>query len=245
MMSRRTFGVLIAALGLVMILQPMPDRAGQRAGEAAGAVKGTIFFHGVKPHLPEISMAQDRVCASLQTGPVYPEDGQVNGNGTLPNVFVYIQGRGIQTYKPPSTPVTLTQRRCEYVPHVLGIMVGQPLEVTTEDPTTHNIHVMAKENHSWNVSQQPGSQPLIERFTHPEIMIPVKCNEHPWMKAYIGVTTNPFYAVTGDDGTFAIQNLSPGQYTIGAWTATFGAQEKQITVEAGKAVIADFTFESH
>lgn len=244
-MSRRTFGVLIAAVSLITILQPMPDRAAQGAGEAAGAVKGTILFQGTKPHLPEISMAQDRVCASLQTGPVYPEDGHVNSNGTLPNAFVYIQGRGIQTYKPPSTPVTLAQRRCEYVPHVLGIMLGQPLEVTTEDPTTHNIHVMAKENHSWNVSQQPGSQPLIEHFTHPEIMIPVKCNEHPWMKAYIGVTTNPFYAVTGDDGTFAIKNLPPGQYTIEVWTATFGTQEKQVTVEAGQAVTADFTFESH
>jgi len=243
-MRRRAFGVVVAALSLVTILQPMPGWGGQRAGEATGAVKGTISFQGVKPHLPEISMAQDHVCASLQTGPVHPEDGQVNSYGTLPNAFIHIQGRGIQTYKPPSTSVTLMQRRCEYVPHVLGIMVGQPLEVTTEDPTTHNIHALAKENHSWNVSQQPGSQPLIERFTHPEIMIPVKCNEHPWMKAYIGVTTNPFYAVTGDDGTFTIKNLPPGEYTIGVWTATFGTQEKQITVEAGQAVTADFVFRS-
>jgi plastocyanin len=245
MMSRRTFGVLISAVSLVTISQPMPDCAGEGAGQSAGGVKGTISFQGAKPHLPEISMAQDRVCASLQTGPVHPEDGQVNGNGTVPNAFVYIQGSGLQTYKPPSTPVTLTQRRCEYVPHVLGVMVGQPVEVSTEDPTTHNIHVMAKENHSWNVSQQPGSQPLTQRFTHPEIMIPVKCNEHPWMKAYIGVTTNPFYAVTGEDGTFAMKNLPPGQYTIGVWTATFGTQEKQVIVEAGQSVTADFTFESH
>ena len=244
-MNRRTLGVLLAAASLMVILRAVPGRGSRNQGEAAGSVKGTIYFQGVKPHLPEINMAQDRVCASEQTGPVYPEDGQVNSNGTLPNVFVYVEGRGIQTYKPPSTPVTLAQRRCEYEPHVLGIMVGQPLQVTTEDPTTHNVHVMPKDNRSWNVSQQPGSQPLIERFTHPEIMIPVKCNQHPWMKAYIGVTTNPFYAVTGNDGTFTIPNVPPGQYTIGVWTATFGTQEKQVTVEANKAVTTDFTFESH
>ncbi|HXJ95495.1 MAG TPA: carboxypeptidase regulatory-like domain-containing protein [Terriglobia bacterium] len=244
-MSGKTFGVVLAAVGLTVILRAVPGRGSRGQGEAAGSVKGTIYFQGVKPHLSEINMAQDRVCASEQTGPVYPEDGQVNSNGTLPNVFVYVEGRGIQTYKPPSTPVTLAQRRCEYEPHVLGIMVGQPLQVTTEDPTTHNVHVMPKDNRSWNVSQQPGSQPLIERFTHPEIMIPVKCNQHPWMKAYIGVTTNPFYAVTGNDGTFTIPNVPPGQYTLGVWTATFGTQKKQVTVEAGKAVTADFTFESH
>jgi len=244
-MSWRIIGALLAAAALIAILRPLPSWGGRVQGATVGAVKGTVVFHGVKPHLPEITMAQDRVCASEQTGTVYPEDGQVNSNGTLPNVFVYVEARGIQIHKPPSTPVTLAQRRCEYEPHVLGITVGQPLQVTTEDPTTHNIHVMPKDNRSWNVSQQPGSQPLTERFTRPEIMIPVKCNQHPWMKAYIGVTTNPFFAVSGDDGTFAIQNLPPGQYSIGAWTATFGMQEKQVTVEAGKAVTADFTFESH
>lgn len=244
-MSRKTIGALVVAIGLISVLPPVPGWGGRGEGEAAGAVKGTVIFQGAKPHLPEINMVQDRVCASEQAGAVYPEDGQVNSNGTLPSVFVYVEGRGVQTYKPPSTPVTLTQRRCEYEPHVLGIMVGQPLQVTNEDPTTHNIHAMPKDNHSWNVSQQPGSQPLTERFTHPEIIIPVKCNQHPWMKAYIGVTTNPFYAVTGTDGAFTIQNLPAGQYTVRAWTATFGSQEKQVTVEAGKSVTVDFTFASH
>jgi len=244
-MNRRTFGALIATVSLIAILRPLDGRGRRARPDAAGTVKGTISFQGAKPHLPEINMAQDKVCASEQNGPVYPQDGQVNGNGTLPNVFVYVKsGLDNKTYPAPSTSVTLDQRRCEYVPHVLGIMVGQPLQVVSEDPTTHNIHVMAKENRSWNVSQQPGAPALTEHFTHPEIMIAVKCNEHPWMKAYIGVTTNPFYAVSGDEGTFAIQNLPPGRYTIAAWTATFGTQEQQVTVEAGETATANFAFES-
>jgi hypothetical protein len=245
MMIGRIFGVLLAAVSLVAILRPLHGWW-RSPGADAGTIKGTISFQGTKPHLPEINMAQDKVCASEQSGSVYPQDGQVNSNGTLPNVFVYVkEGLGNQTFNPPSTPVTLDQRRCEYVPHVLGIMVGQPLQVVSEDPTTHNIHVLAKENRSWNVSQQPGAAALTERFTHPEIMIAVKCNQHPWMKAYIGVMTNPFYAVSGDDGTFAIQNLPAGRYTIAAWTATFGAQEQQVTVEAGGTATANFSFESH
>lgn len=245
-MSGKTLGVIVAALGVVGVLQPLDGRGPRAKPDATGTVKGTISFQGTKPHLPEINMAQDKVCASEQSGPVYPEDGEVNSNGTLPNVFVYVKsGIGNGTYPAPSTPVTLDQRRCEYAPHVLGIMVGQPLKVVSEDPTTHNIHVMAKDNRSWNVSQQPGAPALTEHFTHPEIMIAVKCNEHPWMKAYIGVTTNPFFAVSGDDGSFAIQNLPPGRYTIAAWTATFGTQEQQITVQAGETATANFAFESH
>lgn len=244
-MNRRTFGVFVAAVSLIAILQPLNGRGRRRRADTAGTVKGTISFQGTKPHLPEINMAQDKVCASEQTGSVFPQDGEVNSNGTLPDVFVYVKaGLGSQSFSAPSTPVVLTQRRCEYVPHVLGVMVGQPLQVTSEDPTTHNVHVLAKENRSWNVSQQPGAPALTEHFTKPEIMIAVKCNEHPWMKAYIGVTSNPFYAVSGGDGTFTIPNLPPGNYTLGAWTATFGTREKQITVESGQTATADFTFES-
>ncbi len=244
-MNRRRFGVLIAAVSLIAVLRPLDGRGRPARPDAAGTVKGTIALQGAKPHLPEISMAQDKVCASEQTGPVFPQDGQVNGNGTLPNAFIYVKAGLDKTYPAPSTPVTLDQRRCEYAPHVLGIMVGQPLSVVSEDPTTHNIHVMAKENRSWNVSQQPGAPALTRHFTRPEIMVAVKCNEHPWMKAYIGVTTNPFYAVSGDDGTFTIPNLPPGRYTIAAWTATFGTQEQQVTVEAGGTATANFTLESH
>ena len=203
-MGRRTFALLVATVSLIThkVPRPLHGRGRGAAADAEGTVKGTISFRGAKPHLPEINMAQDKVCASEQTGSVYPQDGQTNSDGTLPNVFLYVkEGLGNQTFNPPSTPVVLTQRRCQYVPHVLGIMAGQPLQVVSEDPTTHNIHVIAKENRSWNVSQQPGAPALTQRFTHPEIMAAVKCNQHPWMKAYIGVTTNPFYAVSGDDGT--------------------------------------------
>jgi len=239
-------GMKALAISLILIGYGVPAQgAAPRPAAGTGGVTGKVSFQGTKPKLPQISMAQDRVCASEQKSTVYPEDGRVNSNGTLPNVFIYVkQGLGDATFKTPSTPVTLDQQRCEYQPHVLGIMVGQPLQVLSQDPTTHNIHIMAKNNRSWNVSQQPGSPAFIRRFLHPEIMIPVKCNQHPWMKAYIGVTTNPFYAVTGKDGTFILKGLPSGHYTLEAWTATFGTQESEVTVEADKTATVNFTFHS-
>ena len=139
-------------------------------------------------------------------------------------------------------PVTLTQNECEYEPHVLGIMAGQPLRVVSNDPTTHNIHIMPKAGHDFDVTQQPGSPPVTDKFSTPQIMVPVHCNIHNWMQAYIGVVTNPYYAVTGDGGSFTIKGVPAGNYTLSIWTATFGTQEREVTVRAGETASVDFTF---
>jgi len=209
-----------------------------------GGLSGTIHFQGKAPALRPIVMDKDRVCAAQQSGTVLPEDGRVNANATLPNAFVYISksAGNLSTVAPPNS-ITLTQRGCTFVPHVLGVMVGQPLQVVTEDPTTHNIHVIGgKGNRDWNVTQQPGTPSVTTRFSHPEIMVPVRCNIHPWMEAYVGVVTNPYYAVTGDDGSFLIKNVPPGDYTLSVWTATFGTQERSVTVRPGESASVDFTF---
>ncbi|HLW79340.1 MAG TPA: carboxypeptidase regulatory-like domain-containing protein [Terriglobia bacterium] len=223
----------------------MGDPVGSAPAQAgaAGAIAGRVTFEGAKPALEPIDMEKDPVCAAKHKSPAYPQDGAVNPNGTLPNVFVYIKaGAENAGSAPPTQPVILDQRGCTYHPHIFGIMVGQELQVVSSDATTHNIHPMPRQNKEWNRSQPPGAAPLTARFTHPEIMIPVKCNQHPWMRAYIGVTTNRFYAVTSSEGTFSIQGVPPGDYTIEAWTATFGTQERHVTVSAGAPATADFTF---
>jgi plastocyanin len=167
----------------------------------------------------------------------------VNANGTLPNAFVYIsKGTGNLSTTARTEPVTLTQKECEYQPHVLGIMVGQALQVVTADPTTHNVHAMPKPGHDFDVTQLPGSPPVTTKFSHPQIMVPVHCNIHNWMEAYIGVVTNPYYAVTGDDGSFMIKGVPAGTYTLSIWTALFGMQEREVTVRASESATEDFTF---
>jgi len=211
-----------------------------------GEVSGKVSFTGAKPKLARIMMDQDPVCVQKHGGkPVFAEDGEVNENGTVPNVFVYVKtGAEKYTFTPPSDPVTLDQDGCMYKPHVLGVMAGQTLKIVSSDATTHNIHPMPKDNREWNMSQAPGAAPIEQKFARPEIMVPVKCNQHPWMRAWIGVTTNPFFAVTGSDGTFTIKGLPPGDYTIEAWTATFGTQDQTVTIGPKETKSVDFAFKA-
>jgi plastocyanin/predicted small lipoprotein YifL len=210
-----------------------------------GSVTGKISFEGAKPKQQRIMMDQDPVCVQKHNGPVVAEDGEVNGNGTVPNVFVYVKaGAEKYTFAPPADAVTLDQDGCMYKPHVLGLLAGQTLKIVSSDATTHNIHPMPKDNREWNMSQAPGAAPIEQKFARPEIMVPVKCNQHPWMRAWIGVTSNPFFAVSGSDGTFTIKGLPPGDYTIEAWTATFGTQDQTVTVGAKETKTVDFKFKA-
>jgi hypothetical protein len=211
-----------------------------------GEVTGRITFMGTPPVPQQINMDQDPACEQKSHGAVYAEDGQVNPNGTLPNAFVYVKaGAEKYVFAPPSDPAVLDQNGCMYKPHVLGIMAGQILKIVTSDDTTHNIHPMPQNNREWNMSQLPGAAPLLQRFKHPEVMIPIKCNQHPWMRAWLGVVLNPFFAVTGGDGTYTLKGLPPGDYTIGVWTATFGTQEQKLTVGPKETKTADFSFKSN
>jgi plastocyanin len=236
------FGAMLFLATMSIGINP---RGGAAAQSGAGGIAGKVSFRGNPPQLRPILMTKDPVCATEQSGTVLPEDGRVNANGTLPNAFVYIsKSSGNLSAPPPTSTITLTQKGCHYEPHVLGIEVGQKLEVTSDDPTTHNIHVTPKMGRDWNVTQQPGSEPVTTKFTHLEIMVPVHCNVHNWMQAYIGVVSNPYYAVTGEDGSFTIKGVPPGDYTLSAWTATFGTQDRQVSVRAGQTATGDFSFEA-
>lgn len=235
--------VLLSAVGVAaMLLRAGAKPAGQSG--SAGEISGKIYFKGDKPKLLPLNMGKDPVCQSEHTGTVYAEDGAVNDDGTVPNAFVYVKSSSVNLSEtPPKNPVNLTQQGCMYEPHVLGILVGQPLQVLTMDPTTHNIHVTPSADSDWNVTQEPGSPSVIRKFTKPEVMIPVHCNEHPWMKAYIGVMDNPYFEVTGTDGSFSLKGLPAGTYVVAVWTATFGTKEQSVTVQRGERVSADFTFQ--
>jgi plastocyanin len=208
-----------------------------------GTISGKLRLEGERPQLAQIRMDQDPVCTAKHREPVPAEDGAVNPDGSLPDVFVYAKsGAEKYSFAAPSTPVTLDQDGCVYKPHVFGLMVGQTLRIVSSDATTHNIHAVARANRQWNESQLPGAAPINKVFTRPEVMIPIKCNEHPWMKAYAGVVSNPFFAVTGEDGSYTLKGLPTGNYTIEAWTASFGTQDQKVTVTARSTTKLDFTF---
>ena len=126
----------------------------------------------------------------------------------------------------------------------VGVMTGQNIEIKNSDPTNHNIHPQPSGNQEWNESQPPGSESKMHNFARQEVMIPVKCNIHPWMRAYIAVFKHPYFAVSDKDGKFEIKNLPPGTYTIKAWHEKLGTQTQKITVAGGEAKSLDFAFKS-
>jgi len=226
-----------------------PAEAGESAGPVtkidpatAGSVTGKVSFEGEAPKPRQIRMDAEASCAALHKEPVYAEEIVVNENKTLQYVFVYVkEGLGDKVFETPTEPATLDQKGCKYLPHVFGVQTNQQVKILNSDPTTHNIHPVPANNREWNTSMSPGGQPLDRTFAREEIMIPVKCNVHPWMKSYIGVVKHPFFAVTGKDGSFAIKGLPPGEYTIEAWHEKLGTAIQKVTVGAQESKTADFT----
>ena len=219
-----------------------PSRVSPDLSEA-GNVSGKVNFTGTQPKMSRIRMGAEPACEKKHTQAVVSQVVHVNDNGTLKYVFVWVkEGLGDYKFETPSQPVTLDQAGCMYKPHVFGVQTKQDIKILNSDPITHNIHPLPKNNREWNISQS-GSQKYTRSFPRQEVMIPVKCNIHPWMKSYIGVVAHPYFAVTAEAGTFDLKDLPPGDYTIQAWHERFGTLEQQVTVGPEESKEIDFSFE--
>jgi hypothetical protein len=209
-----------------------------------GSITGKVSFDGAPPAAKKIDMSQDAYCAG-SSGDKSADDLLV-ADGKLANVFVYLKGGPVDkfSFPTPSDPVVLDQQGCRYHPRVFGIQVNQPFKVTNSDTTTHNIHPSPKTNPEWNKMQAQGAPPIEEKFHRTETLIPVKCNQHPWMKASIGVLAHPYFAVSAKDGTYTIKNVPPGTYTLVFWHETKGEQTQQITIAAKESKTQDVTYKA-
>jgi plastocyanin len=248
---------LIALLGLLAACSKKEQSSNESEEKAATAnapaapatpidpntvatVSGTVKFDGTAPKPAKIDMSQDPACKGTNEA----ENIVVSG-GDLANVFVYVKdGLGNRTFDTPKDPVTIDQQGCKYHPHVLGLMTGQNVQIKNDDQTTHNIHPTPKDNREWNESQPPSAAPIEKSFARDEIMLPVKCNQHPWMKMYINVVKSPFYAVTDKSGKYEIKGLPPGTYTIAFVQEKLGEQTQQVTVGPKDSKTVDQTFKA-
>lgn len=214
----------------------------------AATVRGTIKFNGKAPAPREIDMSSDPACQFAESlpGPKLSEQYVLN-NGRLANVYIYIkEGLEGKNFAPLQAPAVLDQKGCRYHPHVLAMMEGQPLRILNSDPATHNVHPSPKVegNHEWNISQMPKGDPVEKTFTQPEIMMPVQCNQHNWMKAYINVSRTPFFGVSDATGNFEIKGLPPGEYVVAAVHENAGEQTQKITVGPSESKQMEFVFGS-
>jgi hypothetical protein len=231
-----TVGILMLAAAGVLIAtfnqgesKPVP-RPTVPAGN--GIVEGIVKFDAPRPPVQMIGGCKECV-------PVPDESTVVNIDGTLKNVVIYVKdGPNVAADAPP---LTMDQKGCRYLPHVLAAHTDQPIDVTSHDATMHNIDVQASINPPQNFSESFVDATYRLSFAKPE-MIHVKCDVHPWMSAYLCIFDHPFFAVTGDDGKFRIPRLPAGSYTLIAWHERYGSLEQSFTVTDDKPADVIFDF---
>ena len=232
MQMRRWMLALAASAGL-----------GVGASASFADIKGTINFEGNAPEPEQIDMSAVKECAQQHPDGAFDESVVVN-DGKLANVIISVK-EAPAGGQAPAAPAVLDQKGCQYKPHVLAVMVGQPIAVRNDDPFLHNVHSLAIDNPAFNFGQpnvDPGRKvdpmKVAERFK-------IKCDVHPWMSAHVSVFEHPFFAVSKEDGTFTIPgNVAGDEVTLVAWHEKFGEQEIKVKVSGGKAEGADFTFKA-
>ncbi len=208
----------------------------------AGSITGKITYDGNVPKLRPYDMNADPDCAKKHTGGKANNQMLVLGDGNaLANIFVQVKNAPAGDHTAPSETVTIDQNGCIYVPRVVGVMTGQAVKFKNSDGILHNVHGLPKVNREFNIGMPPSLTEKDVSFNKPEPVFRVKCDVHPWMNSYIAVMTHPYFAVTGTDGTFKIDNVPDGTYEVEAWHEKLPAMTGTATVSGGAATV-DFAF---
>jgi len=237
------FPVLVLVCVGALILSQGVSAAG------GGSITGSVKLSGTPPHIKGIEMSKDPYCSKQhENNPAKMENVVVAASGGLQNVVLYISEglTGNEANAVSSEEPTFDQKGCVYVPHVIAVNPGQKYKVTTSDQTTHNIHPLPAPgggNIGWNKSQPPGAPPIETDWKNAELAVSVKCNIHPWMHGWHAVVKGP-NAISDENGSYTIKNVPPGSYTVTAWQEDLGTQTAKVTVAAGAAAKADFTFKA-
>ena len=210
-----------------------------------GTVRGTVSFAGTAPPPVAAALASDPTCAALHPDGLTTRPVVVTADGRLADAFVWI-ARGLEShvFPVPEEPVVIEQEGCLFVPRVAGVRAGQALVFRSSDDTLHNVRGAPTRAPGWNVGMaRPGAERRMV-LTAPEVMIPIHCDVHPWMTAFVGVLAHPYFAVTGTDGRFTLADLPAGRYELAAWHPVLGRRTRALTVAAGETIDADLRFPS-
>lgn len=227
-----------AAVTVVALCATSTPIAGQ---VGTGTIVGHVHYMGPTPVNPVIRMGADPRCNKLYAGKRPTSQAFVVGaDGAFANVLVNVDGSFPAT-PVPTTPAVLGQKDCQYVPRVVGARIGQTLEVRNADPTDHNVHSASMAGNDFNTTQPINSKPFDVTLKAGELLR-VRCDNHTWMTAYIGIFDNPYFSVSGTDGAFTIANVPAGKQTVKAWHEVMGTQTQMVDVKAGASTTVDFTF---
>jgi hypothetical protein len=207
---------------------------------SAQTVSGRVTFAGTPPRAERVEVRGDPRCEQLH--PQGLERAAVDvGGGGLANALVWLKS-GVTGQHGGGGPALLDQSGCEFRPRHVAVRAGQPLVIRNSDETLHNVHARPRGNAEFSLAQARRGQESQRTFSRPELLIPIGCDVHPWMKAYVSVIDHPFFAMTGPDGTYEIAGVPPGEYEIEVVHETLGSRAQAVAVKAGEGGRADFTF---
>jgi len=211
-----------------------------------GDVTGTIHFKGKAPEPVKIDTSMDPAC-SMSGSAAFTSEQYVVNDGKLANVYIYVKSGPPAAMTAPArstAPIVLDQKGCRYTPHAIAIMKGGSVSFQNSDVTMHNIHTMPTVvgNEAIDISQGPKGAPVVKQFSDAEVMLPVRCNNHPWMNAFINISATPFFAVSDASGHFDLKGLPAGQYVLGAVQEKLGEQTLMLSVPAKGTAKGDFNF---
>ena len=205
---------------------------------ANGSISGTVKLAGAAPALPKIKRTSDPVCSSTAQEMADPTVSVGKDGKSLDNVVVRVIG---PTEKAPAGDVVVNQHECTYEPRVQGAVEGQKIQVKNEDGTLHNVHAYDGSKTLFNQAQ-PAKSPPIEKAVTAKDVVTLKCDVHPWMRGYVVLNKNPYFAVS-KDGKFEIKDVPDGTYKVEAWQEKLGTKTvDNVKVGGGAKTEADFTF---
>ncbi len=242
----KTVTTVTAVVMIAAVSVPMTTFiGGPKTIAEAATITGTVVYEGKPPRMRPLPVEADAKCADLHKDAPLMTEWLLLGEGqTVANAFVQVVS-GLpegKSYPVPDGPAEFTQKDCRYAPHVLALREGQTLRILNPDKMQHNVHAMAKVNREFNKAMAKTHTEITHIFEKAEPFFKIKCDVHSWMEAYCVVIDHPFFAVTGEDGAFAIEGLQAGEYEIEAWHEVLGTRRATVTVSEGKDVSVDFSF---
>ena len=235
--------IVSAALGAGV--NPGAPQSGLKVDPATAAtVSGRVVFDGPSAPRAKLPVEKDPYCVDAIGSSIASEAILVGDRGALRNVFVYIKDGLDRTTRSIRRPGRRADRGHANRRRTLGLQVGQPLVILNSDATLHNVHGRAMANQEFNIGQPVAGMRYTRTFTAPEIMVSLTSDIHSWMSAYVGVVPHPFFAVSGPDGSFAIDGVPSGTYVLEAWHETLGTATERVVVNTGQTTTVSFTFRS-
>ena len=207
-----------------------------------GSNSGDVRFEGTPPAGTTVQLASAKDCAAQHSGPIVADDVLVR-DGKVQNALVYVkEGLGDRVFAVPTEPVVVDQKGCMFAPRISAVQVGQPLKFLNNDPLAHNVRGVSARTSGWNFNLGVQGASRTVEVDQSDPTIELKCDIHPWMKAYVGVFDHPYAVLSGADGSFKLDKLPPGDYVVAAWHERFGARTANVSVAAREAKRIDFTF---